>query len=424
MKKMRKILDSKLFWLIVSFLVSFSVWVYVTSVETVESTKVFRNVQVEIIGEETLEDMRGMVVTDLDTPTVTVEIRGQRRIVNALDSSDLTAQVDVSKLSQPAYTSLSYTIVYPSGTDRRSLSIVARSPDSVHFMVSRMTSITVPVQGGFEGKAASGFIQETPIFDPATITVSGPEVYLRNIDHAYVTFGKDMTLESTYSAETGYVLMDANNEPVATDFLTYSPEVIQATLPILSVKEIPLVVSLEEGSGAYERNARINIEPKTIRLAGDSAVLAEINQIQLDVVDMTKFEKSFSNTYAIPVPNGLRNLSGISQATVSIELIGVDVKSFLVENYSWLGLDEERYEVEVESDSVPVLLRGPSAHMSRLTAADIVAEADLTELSNEPGRYIVSIRVTVPGSASIGPIQVDGQPDYTIVIRIIEKEED
>lgn len=50
MKKISKILDSRLFWLVVSFLVSLSVWVYVTSVETVESIKTFRNIQVELVG--------------------------------------------------------------------------------------------------------------------------------------------------------------------------------------------------------------------------------------------------------------------------------------------------------------------------------------------------------------------------------------
>ena len=102
MKITKKLSDSKIFWLIVSFLVSLSVWVYVTSVETVESTKTFRNVQIQLVGEDNLLSMRDLVITDLDTPTVTVEISGPRRIVNALEAEDLIAQVDVSKLTQTA----------------------------------------------------------------------------------------------------------------------------------------------------------------------------------------------------------------------------------------------------------------------------------------------------------------------------------
>ena len=126
MRKIRKLFDSRLFWMIISFLVSLSIWIYVVSVETVESTKTFRNVPVELVGEDTLLNMRELVITDLDTPTVTLEISGPRRIVNALEATDLIAQVDVSKLSQTAYTSLNYTIIYPSGVDRRSLQSLPR----------------------------------------------------------------------------------------------------------------------------------------------------------------------------------------------------------------------------------------------------------------------------------------------------------
>lgn len=423
MKRMNKLLDNKLFWLIISFLISLSVWVYVTSVETVESTKTFRNIQVDLVGEETLLNMRELVITDLDTPTVTVEISGPRRIVNALEATDLIAQVDVSKLSQTAYTSLNYTIVYPNGVDRRNLKIVSRSQDSVSFMVSKLTSKTVPVQGGFEGKAGSGYIQETPIFEPSTVTISGPEVYLRNVHHAYVTFGKDQTLESTYSVESGYTLMDADNQPCSNENISSSPDLIRATLPVLAVKEVPLVVGIQEGAGATSENTRITIEPKTIKLAGDSSVLAEINQIQLDTVDLTTFATKYIASYTIPVPNGIRNLSGTTEATASIEVLGLSVKEFYIDEFTWIGLDDG-IEVIVESGQIPVLLRGPANLVSHITPYLIRAEADLSELMDGLGSHFITVRVTVPSMQSVGAIQEDGMPDYTVAIRLELKDEE
>ena len=420
MKRIKKLLDNKLFWMIVSFLVSLSVWVYVTSVETVESTKTFRNIQVELVGEDTLLTMRELVITDLDAPTVTVEISGPRRIVNALEATDLIAQVDVSRLSQTAYTSLNYSIVYPAGVDRRNLKVISRSQDSVSFMVSKLTSKTVPVQGGFEGKASSGFLQETPIFEPSTITVSGPEVYLRNVHHAYVTFGKDQTLESTYSVETGYTLMDSNNETVSNENLSSSPDTIRATLPILAVKEVPLSVGIQEGAGASAENTRITIEPRVLKLAGDSAILSEINSIQLDNVDLTTFGTVYSSTYSIPVPNGVRNLSGATEATVTIELLGLDVNSFNITDFTWIGLDDD-VDVIVESEQIPVLLRGPTSLLARVTPFYIRVEADLSELMEGLGSHIVPVKVTVPSIPGIGPIQIDDQPDYTVAIRLVPK---
>ena len=422
MKITKKLSDSKIFWMIVSFLVSFSVWVYVTSVETVESTKTFRNVQIELVGEDNLLSLRDLVITDLDTPTVTVEISGPRRTVNALEAEDLIAQVDVSKLTQTAYTSLNYTIVYPSGVDRRTLQIISRSQDSVSFMVSKMTTKTVPVTGGFEGKANSGYIQETPVFEPSTVTIGGPEAHLRNVHHAKVTFGTDLSLESTYSIETGYTLMDVNDEPCPSDNLTCSPDTIRATLPVLKVKEVPLSMGLLNGAGASSKNTRITIEPKTLKLAGDSAVLAEINQIQLDTIDLTTFGTRFTGTYTIPVPNGMRNLSGVTEATVTVEVLGLETKLFDVDQFTWTGVNEN-VEVIVESAKIPVLMRGPASLISRVTPYNIRVEADLSSLMENLGSHFVSVKVSVPAVPGVGAVQDQGVPDYTVAIRLVEKED-
>ena len=108
---MRRIYDSKTFWLIVSLLASLAIWVYITSVESDEYKNTIRGVRVELVGEDVLRSNKNMVVTDVDTSTVTVEIIGPRRIVASLSASDLVAEIDVSKLSQAAYTSQQYTIV-------------------------------------------------------------------------------------------------------------------------------------------------------------------------------------------------------------------------------------------------------------------------------------------------------------------------
>ena len=111
MKKKTSFLSNKLLLFSLSLLISLSIWIYITSVITVESTKTFTNVPVELIGEDTIQRMYDLVITDLDTTTVSFEITGPKRIVNSMDAEDLVAQVDVGKLSRPGITTLNYTIV-------------------------------------------------------------------------------------------------------------------------------------------------------------------------------------------------------------------------------------------------------------------------------------------------------------------------
>ena len=110
-QNLSKLYNSKAFWVIVSLILSIMLWVYVASVETEEFKQTFRGVRVQLVGEALLRDTKNLVITDMDTSTVTVEVVGPRRIVGSLDSDNIYAQVDVSKLARAAYTSLQYSSI-------------------------------------------------------------------------------------------------------------------------------------------------------------------------------------------------------------------------------------------------------------------------------------------------------------------------
>ena len=125
-------------------------------------------------------------------------------------------------------------------------------------MVSAQTSKTIQVRGSFEGQLAEGYTAEIPVFEPSTITIYGPEAYIRNVSYAWVTFGKD-NVESTYSVETGFNLMNQNGEECSTTGITCSTDVVTATLPLLTKKEVLLSVDLIEGAGATSKLSLIHI---------------------------------------------------------------------------------------------------------------------------------------------------------------------
>ena len=159
----------KILWMLVSLLSSLAIWTYVVSTENSVVTQIFRGVPVELVGEEALRSSKNLVVTDVDTNNVRVEIRGPRRIVDSLNSQDLTAQIDVSKLSRAAYASMKYKLIYPNGVDTRNLAEVSYSPETINFMVSMLNSISIPVRGGFEGMLADGYRIPSPLPAPMRI---------------------------------------------------------------------------------------------------------------------------------------------------------------------------------------------------------------------------------------------------------------
>jgi YbbR domain-containing protein len=416
----KKLYNSRAFWMIVSLICSVIMWVYVASVETEEFKQTFRGVRVQLVGETLLRDSKNLVITDMDTSTVTVEVVGPRRVVGSLDSDNISAQIDVSKLSRAAYTSQQYSVIFPDGTDTGGLQVTRKTPETINFMVSSQTTKSVQVRGSFDGSIAEGFIAESVVFDPATITLSGPEAYLRNVDYAWVSFGKE-NVDSTYEVETGYTLMTADNIPASTTGISFSTDVVTATLPLLTVKDVSLGVNLIEGGGATAENTKVTIEPDTVSLAGDSKLLAGINKINLASIDLTDFTTSFSDTYVIPIDNELRNVTGATEAKVTVEIVGLETKNVKVTNISCINVTEG-FSAKILTESLDVTLRGKPESLAAIKDENIRAVADLADLGQSVGTYMPKVRIYVDGFTDVGAI-TPGNTDYSVYIQLVKASE-
>lgn len=410
---MRKLYNNRIFWVIIALLASLTLWVYVIGQETEEYKRTFPGVKLELVGEDILLNSRNMVITDLNTSTVTVEISGPRRIVGSWSSDDLTAQVDVSKLTQSAFTSLQYTVKFPDGTDTSGVKTKSKTPETVNFMVSAQTKKIIPVVGSFEGSVAEGFTAETPEFEPSNITVFGPETYLKNISRAWVEFEKG-DVSSTYSVDVGYQLQDEEGEECSTTGLSFSDDTVRATLRVLAVKEVPLTVDLIANGGATSANTKISIEPESITLAGDTSILSALNRISLATIDLGDFESTFGSEYRIIYDDGLKNLSGITEAKVSIEIVGLETRSYAVqqENMSCINVTEG-YSAEVLSENLVVKLRGPKEQLEQVRGENIRVVADLKDFNTSVGQYMPPVKISVDGFPELGAMG-----DYTISIEI------
>ena len=279
-------------------------------------------------------------------------------------------------------------------------------------MVSAQTSKTIQVRGSFEGQLAEGYTAEIPVFEPSTITISGPDAYISNVSYAWVTFGKD-GVDSTYSVETGFVLLDKDGEECATTGISCSTDVVKATLPLLAKKEVPLNVDLIEGAGATSKNTKVKIEPETITLAGDSALMAGLNKITVATIDLTDFGLSFTDTFTIPLSDEVKNLTGVTEATVTVEVVGLETRTFTVKNISCTNVSDG-YEAEIISESITVTLRGTAEQLDQVKTENLRAVADLVDYKGSTGAYMPEVKIHVDGFPEVGAI---GKNNISIEIR-------
>lgn len=403
-KKIRRIYNSKVFWMAISLLCSLVLWGYVSGQDGKESTITLTGIQVEFSGQEALAE-RNMSIYSVDTSSVSIRVKGTRSELSKLKSSEIKAVLNVSNIQQPNDMSWTYDIVFPSNVDENNLQIISRNPDTINFTIVKNSTKTVEVKGSFEGTIADECVAEELVFEPSTITLSGPESALEDIEYAWVTFGdSDLYIESTYSIDKGFSLVDKNGKTCSSADIALSANYVTATQPILKSKELPLTVNLIPGGGVTESDCKVTIEPASIKIAADSRLIDDKNSIVLGNVDLASFNNSFEQTFTIPLDDEIQNLTGTTEATVKISVAGTHTKTFTTDNISCKNVSNG-YNAKIDTKQVEVTLRAKDEKvLDSIDASDITVVADLTDYGTTTGQVIVDGKVSVRGHSSAGAV--------------------
>lgn len=403
-KVINKIYNSKAFWIIISLLCSFLLWSYVSGQDTKESTKTLTGIKIEFTGQRDLES-NSLSIYDVNTESVTIRVRGNRNDIARLRSADVKAVIDVSNIRQPNDMSWAYDIVFPDSVDDRNIQIISRTPDTVNFTVVRNITKTVSVKGSYEGEIAEDCVAEELVFEPAVITLTGPEEILGKIDCAFVKFGDaDLTIDSTYSDEVSYALLDSEGDTVSANEIKASADYVVAIQPILKTKELPLTVKLIPGGGITEDDCTVTIEPQTLKIAGDSKLIDEKNSIVLGNVELSSFSNSLEQTFTITLDDGIQNLTGTTEAKVTISAAGTYTKTFTADNISCTNVSAG-YAATIDTEEIELTLRSKNEEaLNSIKAADISIVADLADYGTTTGQVIVPAKVSVSGHDDVGAV--------------------
>lgn len=389
--------------LLLSFMCSMLLWVYVTTTYAEDYSETFSGIQVVFDGESTMRESRGLVITNSNTTSVRVDIAGSRRSISSLDAADLTAVIDLRSITSTGHYESAYKINFPSNVDSGNLSVTARTPESVSFDVDRLSTKSVEIVGLFNGSAAEGFSAEPIVFEPNTVIISGPQNALANVDHAYVEVSRE-DVDKTLTFESSYILRDAEGNEIDDGSIQLETETVMVTLPIISIKEVDLTLRILPGGGATADDVKYDIDPKSIVLSGDSDALAGINNIDLATIDLSEIaDDTFTDTYKIVIPNNTEIINGPREAVLTLDISGLKTKQFAATNFSCVNVTEG-YTAEVMADNLAVDIRGPADVIDSISDVNVRAVADLSEFGSATGIVYAPVRIEIDGTTQAGAV--------------------
>lgn len=400
----------KIFYIVISILISAFVWFYVNYAEVV--TISVNEIPVEFTNEDTTLADRGLMLLNAGDATVDLRLQVPRNIVFRFDTSQIRIVADLSSITAPGKQSLGYTIIYPGNITSRNVAVDSPSIRTISVEIGELSRKEVEVRCKVVGSVAEDYIAGTLRMLPAVLEVRGQQVDIMQVNYAQVTLNiSDAT--STIVELLDYELYDFNDQVIKNQNIHPVSDQIQVTMPVMTAKEVPLVVDFVESPGIRLESFDYSIDPQTITISGDAATVDVIDQIVLDTLDLSGLTGEEHLFYDIVLPDGINNLSGITGASLEITPRGFQTLEVEATHFSYENLGASR-SVSIVTSTLPVVLRGTPAEIAKVSEKDVHVIADLADVADASGSY------TVPARVQVDKYDVGSVGTYEVTVHIGE----
>ena len=408
---MNKLKESKWVYVLLSVLLATLFWMYVRSVQDPSYSTTYHNIPLEVVGLNVLQN-QGLTVSEVSHETVSVSIRAPLSVINSLSRDSIRAELDVSKCGKEGQYDLTFKTELPNNINLDGAVIESQTPDTVTVTVAKMNSKSFDVQLLFRGSVAEGYQSGTESINPETVTVTGPADQVSQVASvAAVLEAQD--LSERFSDSLPLVLLDAEGNELEDLEVELSVDTVYVTLPIVVVKEVPLSVVFLPGGGANEQNISYEIYPETITVAGAEEDLASLNEICLKTIDLSTVIGTSTFSRPIELDASLENVTGITEATVTVTVEGLATRTIEVDNIQVINEPSE-YHVSIITLAQEVTIRGDQEVLDTIEKSQLKIVADLSNIS-AVGIHTVQAKVYLNANNLVGVIG-----DYSIVVNITQ----
>lgn len=385
---------NKLTSILLSTVIAFGLWLYVFSNVSQEDNVTFYNIPVVIKGETALMNEQNLMVTDISAQTVSLRLSGSRIDLNKINAGNIIVSVDLSDIYDAGENiAMDYNVSFSGDVPNNAFVVESKSPSKIYVDVDVRRTKEVPVKLEFVGTRSENYLydMENATLDYTSVSVTGPAAVADQIESAVVEVDLTGRVESI-GESFRYALCDGNGEPVDAETIVTNVEEIRLDMPIQRLKDINLVADIIYGGGATAENTTVTIEPATIRVSGSEALLNELgDSLTICSLNLAEIDRGNSEqTFAINLPEGVVNQTGVTEAKVTVKFSGLKSREFTITDIESLNVPEGM-TAEIISTSLTVKVRGPAAEIDRLTVNDIFATVDFSGAAAGTATYRAAI---------------------------------
>ncbi len=382
---------------------SIAIWFYAIGYETLEYTKTFAQIPIDILGEDALREDLGYSLLEQPNVTVDVTLAGKRSDINKVRAADITAAIDLSSVVGAGDNRFAVKITAPNGTR-----VEAQNIDHLVLNVDNYIAKQLTVElnrDTFQYQLGENLYFESITFSPAVITVRGPEKELEKIENAYVDLSLGDVVNSLKA--TSEIKLYGNNGVIENNYIVADSNVVTAAVSVYEERVIPIKIEFADGVYPSE-SAIITSTLKDVVFRGSVELMEGIEEY---VIQINETQTNFDTALRFPVnaPSGISivddegKLRKTVYTTVTVDFPQSGKKLVKIapdsDSINFVNLPDGYTALLTEE--VEIQLRGLKKHLDSINADLITVQIDLSDAVDGKTVFPVDIILTISEDSTV-----------------------
>lgn len=409
--------SSKLFLLLLSFLVALGSWVAVVATVSTEQTTTIYNVPITLPASPSYKNYGIEIVgSTVASTTVNITVKGDRAVVSTLKRDSFTATPLFTNVTEAGTYEL--TLQITKNNPLLSFEITMVSPPRITLTFAEVESKTFNITPAADKiSPADGYLLDTLSLSASEVTISGPKSELANIARVMAEVSAKDVAKTSFTETCKLTIYDSAGRELDKTNFSFSISSVDVTVPVYKRGALKLdigFVNIPEGFNISTLNYKLSVEE--INVAAVETIIDALTTRTVGYIDLTTIDLNKSYSFEVTLPAGVVNLDNITTITVTFpkdDLASkkVDIGDIRLENAS----GSFNYTIEtIKINNVTVIAH--TNDIDNILGSSAVAVADVSSLVLENGSYTVPVSIIIPGYPSAWAVGA-----YSVVIKVERK---
>lgn len=380
--------NDKRFMLIISFVISFVLWMWVAIEKSPETQRVITGVPVQINLENSVPEQLGLNVFGNSEFTIDVTVKGKKYVTSSLTADDIEAIANTNYVDSSGVKTLQLKVAQKENDSDYVISSYSTNYIEVYFDTYK--EVELPIEGKIETSLASivpeGCIVGDTVLSKNTVLISGPATEVNKIVSINAIISVDKVLDKTTTFDPVFKIV--TNDGSVLEYVKMDTEEndITVTVPVLKEVVLPAVVNFRNAPAYFINNPlKYTVYPSKVKVAVPVDMIDTVTEFVVSTIDFADISGSI-NTFNFDI-NQINSTFKITDVNVTKFTVKIDASQMVSRTMSIpltnFGVTHTRddYNVTINQDKdIVIKLLGLESDINNITAEDIKIDIDTTEL--------------------------------------------